>query len=62
MAAVPDQDEEAGSQNPEETPDGKAPERTEVDVFSLPRFEGSALYPCVALSNHSCILVAVRSR
>eukprot|EP00438_Fugacium_kawagutii_P021849 Skav233018 [mRNA] locus=scaffold909:212230:220056:+ [translate_table: standard] len=53
-AAQKVKDEEAGS-NPEETCDGKVPERTEADVFSLPRFEGSALYPCVALSNHSCL-------
>jgi len=26
----------------------------EDDIWTLPRFEGSALYPCVALSNHSC--------
>lgn len=41
---------------PEET--GKLPEAACEEVFSLPRFEGSALYPCVALSNHSCSLAA----
>ena len=46
------QDEE--SETPEET--GKLPESVSEEFFSLPRFEGSALYPCVALSNHSCIL------
>lgn len=46
------QDEE--SETPEET--GKLPESVREEFFSLPRFEGSALYPCVALSNHSCIL------
>ena len=46
------QDEE--SETPEET--GKLPESVREESFSLPRFEGSALYPCVALSNHSCIL------
>jgi len=38
---------------PEET--GKLPEAACEEAFSLPRFEGSALYPCVALSNHSCV-------
>ena len=41
---------------PEET--GKLPEAACEEAFSLPRFEGSALYPCVALSNHSCSLAA----
>ena len=40
--------------------DAKSPEEASATLqvpnepFSLPRFEGSALYPCVALSNHSC--------
>eukprot|EP00439_Symbiodinium_sp_Y106_P083237 s150_g23.t1 len=43
--------EEPDQKNPEET----APSRKDSEeAFSLPRFEGSALYPCVALSNHSC--------
>ncbi|CAK9062878.1 Histone-lysine N-methyltransferase ATXR2 (Protein SET DOMAIN GROUP 36) (Trithorax-related protein 2) (TRX-related protein 2), partial [Durusdinium trenchii] len=44
--------EDSEPENPEET----GPSSREKDMtFSLPRFEGSALYPCVALSNHSCI-------
>ena len=46
--------QEEESETPEET--GKLPESLSEEFFSLPRFEGSALYPCVALSNHSCIL------
>ena len=43
--------EEPDVKNPEET----APSRKDgEEPFNLPRFEGSALYPCVALSNHSC--------
>lgn len=45
--------QEEESETPEET--GKLPESLSEEFFSLPRFEGSALYPCVALSNHSCI-------
>lgn len=40
--------------------DAKNPETTghvepSSEPFALPRFEASALYPCVALSNHSCL-------
>lgn len=51
----PSQGKEAtGQQQPQEEPPPDAEGNSGDDVWSLPKFEGSALYPCVALSNHSC--------
>eukprot|EP00930_Biecheleria_cincta_P022753 TRINITY_DN16565_c0_g3_i1.p1 TRINITY_DN16565_c0_g3~~TRINITY_DN16565_c0_g3_i1.p1 ORF type:complete len:641 (+),score=164.53 TRINITY_DN16565_c0_g3_i1:97-2019(+) len=51
----PSQSKEATTQQqPQEEPPPGAEGNSQDDAWSLPKFEGSALYPCVALSNHSC--------
>ncbi|CAJ1373220.1 unnamed protein product [Effrenium voratum] len=51
-AASSDDDGADQPENPETTAVHK---EAASEPFALPRFEGSALYPCVALSNHSCM-------
>lgn len=48
-------DEKAPSKEPPSNVEEPEPEQgCEDEPWQLPRYEASALYPCIALSNHSC--------